>query len=58
MKKKEELFDADAQLDALFGAEGIPERAAAKAGVRFFHGTDHRKGPEESFCDARSSLQK
>ena len=39
MKKKEELFDVDAQLDALFGVEGTPKRAAAESrAYAFFTG--------------------
>lgn len=53
-KKKEELFDVDAQLDALFGVEGTPKRAAAESkAYAFFYRADHRRGREESVYDAR-----
>lgn len=36
MKKKEELFDVDAQLDAAFGVEGTATRAAAESKAYVF----------------------
>ena len=35
-KKETEIFDVDAQLDAAFGKEGTPERAAAEERANAF----------------------
>lgn len=59
MKKKEELFDVDAQLDALFGDEGTPERIAAEGrAYAFFTGQIIEEARKKAFMTQEELAEK